>query len=146
MGIFSIIRTFFENISNKTYQKVKSVYEKLSDELFVKVAYFNSCEELLSVNDCESNSLVLFDDCVNSQQQQTIKYYFVRGLHKNISCNYLTQSYAKVDTQLIRNNINFLCVFKQSSKHTKDIYDEHVGSDFTFEKFKEICNSCWSED
>ena len=39
-----------------------------------------------------------------------------------------------------------MCIFKQSSKYTKDICDEHVGSDFTFERFKEICNLCWSED
>jgi hypothetical protein len=34
----------------------------------------------------------------------------------------------------------------QSLKYTKDIYDEYAGSDFTFERFKEICNSCWKED
>ena len=44
------------------------------------------------------------------------------------------------------NNINFSCIFKQSSKYTRDIYDEYAGSDFTFERIKEIFNSCWSED
>jgi hypothetical protein len=37
-------------------------------------------------------------------------------------------------------------VFRQSPKYTKDIYDEYVGSDFTFERFRGICNSCWTED
>jgi hypothetical protein len=46
---------------------------------------------------------------------------------------------------LIRNNINFLCVFRQSSKYTKDVYDDYAVSDFTLKRFKEICNSCWSE-
>jgi hypothetical protein len=110
-----------------------------------QIAYFfNSCEELISVDECEPNGLIAFDDCVNSQQQQTIKDYFVRGCHKNISCIYLTQSYTKIDRQLIRNNINFLCIFRQSSKYIKDIYDEYVGSDFTFKRFEEICNSCWN--
>jgi hypothetical protein len=90
--------------------------------------------------------LVVFDDCVNIRQQETIKDYFVRGHHKNISCVYLTQFYMKVDSQLIRNNINFLCIFKQSLKHIKNIFDEYdVGSDFTFKNFKEICTLCWND-
>lgn len=39
-----------------------------------------------------------------------------------------------------------MCIFKQSLRHTRDINDEYVGYDFTFEKFKEIFNSCWNED
>jgi hypothetical protein len=108
--------------------------------------FFNKCEELILVDDCEPKSLVAFDDGVNIQQQQMIRDYFVRGRHKNICCVYLTQSYTKVDKQLIRNNINFLCIVRHGPKYTKDIYDEYVGSDFTFERFKEICNLCWNED
>ena len=37
-------------------------------------------------------------------------------------------------------------LFKQSSKYTRDIFDEYVGSDFIFQRFKEISNSCWHED
>jgi len=69
--------------------------------------FFIGCEELISVDDCEPNSLVTFDDCVNIQQQENIKFYFVKGRHKNISCVYLTQSYTEVDKQLVRNNSNF---------------------------------------
>jgi hypothetical protein len=113
----------------------------------MQMAYFlNSCEELISLDDCEPNSLVVFDDCINTQQQWVIKDFFVRGHHKNISCVYLTQSYTKVDKQLIRNNINFLCLFMEGPKYIKEIYDGYVGSDFTFERFKEIYNLCWKED
>jgi hypothetical protein len=101
---------------------------------------------LISLDDCEPNSLVVFDDCVNSKQH-TIKDYFVRGRHKNISVVYLTQSYTKVDKQLVRNNFKFLCIFRQSLKDIKYIYDEYdVCSHFTFKRFKEICNLCWGEN
>jgi hypothetical protein len=145
---FQYLYIFFKSLEQHIYQGLKKEYEKLSAaEEDGEIAYFfNSCEELISVDKCEPNSLVVFDDCVNVQQQQIIKDYFVRGRHKNISYIYLTQSYTKVDRQLIRNNINFLCVFKKSLKYTRDIYDEYVGSDFTFERFKEVCNSCWNED
>ena len=89
--------------------------------------------------------MVVFDDFITEQHQLIIDY-FVRGRHKNISCVYLTQSYTKVYRQLIRNNINFLCVFKEITNYMRNICDEYVGSDFTFERFKEICNSCWRED
>ena len=73
-----------------------------------EIAYFfNSCEELISVDECEPNSLVVFSDCANVQQQQIMKDYFVRGRHKNICCVYLTQSYTRADRQLIKKTLTF---------------------------------------
>jgi len=144
---FQYLYIFSKSLEQDIYQKLKAGYEKLSAEEDVEIAYFfNSCEELISLDECEPNSLVVFDDCVNVHQQDIIKDYFVRGRHKNISCIYLTHSHTKVNRQLIRNNINFLCIFNQSLKYTKDIYDEYAGSDFTFKIFNEICKTCWSED
>jgi len=123
-----------KSIEQDAYKEFKKAYDKLADKENAEIAHFYSnCEDLISVDKCEPNSLVVFDDCVNIKQQHFIKDYFVRGRHKNISCIYLTQSYTKIDRQLIRNNINFLCVFRQSPKYTKYIYDEYVGSDFTFD-------------
>jgi len=136
--IYKIIRT------KRSSKFKKRDYEKLSVKEDTEIAHFlNNREELIPVNKCEANSLVVFDDCVNEQQQHIIRYYFSRGLHKNISCVYLTQSYMQVSRGLIRNNINFLCLYQQSLKYTKDIYNEYIGSDFTFEEIKAICNSCW---
>jgi hypothetical protein len=109
--------------------------------------YFSSCEEMILVDDCEPNSVVVYDYCVNIQQQeQNVKDYLVRGCHKNISYIFLTQSYTKTYKQLIRNNINFSCIFRQGPKYIRDIYDEYVDSDFTFKIFTEICSLCWKED
>ena len=136
-----------KSLEQDVYKELKTVYDELWGEEHTEIAYFfNSCEQLISVDEREPNSLVIFDDCINIQQQQSIKDYFVRERHKNIYCVYLTHSHTKVDRQLIRNKINFLCLFERSSKYTKYIYDEFVGSDFTFERFKEIFNSCWSQD
>jgi GTPase SAR1 family protein len=129
---FHYLYIFSKSLEQEGYQILKREYEKLSTEEDEQIDYsFNRCEELISVDECEPNSLVVFDDCVNNQQQHIIKDCFVRGRHKNISCVYLTQSYTKVDRQLIRNDINFLCIFRQSPKYTKEIYIVHVGSGFT---------------
>jgi len=67
-------------------------YEKLSAEEDTEIAFFfNSCEELISVDECEPNSLVVLNDCVNIRQQHIIKDYFATGRYKNTSCVYLTQ-------------------------------------------------------
>jgi GTPase SAR1 family protein len=134
---FHSLYNFSKSIEQDAYKELKKAYEKLSDKEDAEIAYFyDNTEDLISVDECEPNSLIVFYDCVNIRQQHFIKDYFVRGRHKNISCIYLTQSYTKIDRQLIRKNINFLCVFRQSPKYTKDIYDEYVGSHFTLDEFK----------
>jgi len=141
------VHFFSKSIDQDIYQGLKRDYDKLSAKEDVEIVYFfNNCEELILVDECNPNNLVVFDDCVNSQQQHLRKDYFSRGRHKKNSCIYLTQSYTNVDRQLIRNNINFLCVFEQIPKYTRAIYDDYIGTDFIFERFKEICDSCWNED
>ena len=109
---FHSLYIFSKSIEQDAYNELKKAFDKLADKENAEIAYFYSnCEGLISV-ECEPNSLVVYDDCVNEQQQHIIKDYFSRGHHKNISCIYLTQSYTKIDRQLIRNNINFLCVFR----------------------------------
>ena len=106
---FHSLYVFSKSIEQDAYKELKKVYDKLMDKEDVEVAYFYSkSEDLISVDECEINGLVVFDDCVNIRQH-FIKDYFVRSRHKNISCIYLTQSYTKIDRQMIRNNINFLC-------------------------------------
>lgn len=144
---FHYLYIFSKSLDQNVYQVLRSTYEKISVKDGVEIAqFFSNCDELITLDACEEKSLIIFDDCVNIQHQREIKDYFVRGRHKKISCVYLTQSWSKVDKQLIRNNINFLCVFRQGPRYMRDIYDEYVGTDFTYDQFKELCYSCWDED
>ena len=75
---------FSKSIDRDIYQGLKKDYYKLSAKEDVEIAYlFNNCEELISVDECNPNSLVVFDDCVNSQQQHLIKITLVGGVIKN---------------------------------------------------------------
>lgn len=65
------------------------------------------------------------------------------GRHNNIDSFYLTQTYSKVPKQLVRDNCNLLIVLRQDLTNLKHIYDDHVNTDFSFEKFKDVCNYCW---
>lgn len=45
------------------YEELKKEYEKISVEEGEQIAhFFNSCKELILIDDCKPNSLVVFDD------------------------------------------------------------------------------------
>ena len=58
---------------------------------------------------------------------------------------YLCQTYSKIPKQLIRDNANFIILFKQDDMNLKHIYNNHVGSDINFQEFKDMCNTCWAD-
>jgi len=140
---FKNLYVFSRSIEQLAYVQLQQHYKNIEKVLGIQAGYFfSSCEDLISVDECEKNSLVVFDDCL-LEEQSKIKDYFIRGRHKQISCVYLSQSYGRVDMQVIRNNVNMLCVFKQNKHYTKRIYDDFVGSDMTFNQFENMCKNCW---
>lgn len=143
---FKNLYIFTKSLEQMVYQKLEDIYKSIELTENDKIAhFFNNCEEIISVDDCSPNSLIIFDDCI-LESQGPIKSYYTRGRHKNISCIYLSQCYAMVDLQVIRNNLNFICVFSQNYHYTRKIYDDFVGSDMSLTKFLEICKECWKED
>lgn len=142
---FKNLYVFSRSIEQPAYQQLRKHYSRVENKLGKKIAHlFSTCEELVPLDDCEPNSLVVFDDCLLGEQTK-IKDYFIRGRHKQISCVYLSQSYGRVDMQVIRNNVNLLCVFKQNTHYMKRICDDFVGSDMSYEKFEKLCIRCWTE-
>lgn len=79
------------------------------------------------------------------ENQINIRNYFSMGRHKHIDCFYLCQTYSKIPKQLLRDNANFLIIFKQDDVNLKHIYEEHVSSDMSWNQFKKICNTVWRE-
>lgn len=141
---FRNLYVFSRSIEQPAYVELQKFCEKIEKKLKRKVGYFySSCDDLIPLDECENNSLVVFDDCIMDKQKK-IKEFFTRGRHKKISCIYLSQSYGMVDMQVIRNNINLLCVFEQNRHYTKRIYDDFVGLDMSFEEFQQMCRKCWT--
>lgn len=141
---FKHMYVFSKSIEQKAYSDLREQYEKIERKCKKKIAFFYAnCEDLIPLDECPKNSLVVFDDCL-MEEQTKIKDYFIRGRHKRISCVYLSQSFGKVDMQVIRNNVNFLCVFNQNLHYTKRIYQDFVASDMTFDQFYNVCKECWN--
>lgn len=139
----------YENLYIFTKSLEQPIYEKLQ-EIFVDIEdidtnFYDNCDDIMSVDECRPNSLIIFDDCV-LEKQNKIKEYFVRSRPKNISCIYISQCYSLVDLQVIRTNLNFLIMFKQSDHYIKKVWEDLLGSDLTLEKLKEYCNVCWKKE
>ena len=134
------------SLDQDVYRDMKYIFESIREELGEDFVFFyRDINDFINVDNCDMNTLVVFDDCV-MEDQNVIKEFFVRGRHKNISCIYLSQCYSKVDRQLIRNNVNFLCIFNQSDHYSKTIYNDFTGNDFkSYNEFKTVCNQCWYE-
>ena len=89
-------------------------------------------------------SLMIFDD-IQLESQKSCNEFYSRGRHKYVDSFYLCQSYSAVPKQYVRDNVNFLIIFKQDDSNTKHIYKNHVNTDMKFNKFKELCDKCWKD-
>lgn len=138
----------FENIYlySKTsyqpkYQYLKKILDKIPEAQFF---IYNDDEDVIHPDDALPNSIIIFDDVI-TEKQSNIRNYFTMGRHKGIDCFYLSQTYSKIPKQLIRDNANVLILFKQDDINLKHVYDEHVGSDMQWSKFKTLCSKIFIE-
>lgn len=109
----------------------------------IKFYEFSDNKDVISPSEAYPNSIFIFDD-VATENQTNIRNYFCMGRHKQIDCFYLSQTYSKIPKQLLRDNANFLIVFRQDDVNLKHIYEEHVSPDLNWNQFKEICKTVWS--
>ena len=96
------------------------------------------------MGETEKNSIVIFDDVICTKENlKNIREYFCTARHKNIDVFYLHQCYANVPKHLIRDNTNFLILFRQDLTNLRHIYNDFCSSDCSFDTFKQICDICW---
>ena len=94
-------------------------------------------------SDIKPNSVIIFDD-ISCEKQSNIRNYFTMGRHNSVDTFYLCQTYSKVPKQLIRDNANFIVLFKQDQMNLKYVYNDRVDPDITFNEFKSICTNVWN--
>lgn len=136
----------FENVYlySKSLHQPKYDYLRKLLQPIKEIGYFEYSDdlEILGPNEAKPNSVIIFDDVVCASQS-VIRDYFCFGRHKNLDCFYLSQTYSSIPKQLVRDNANFIIIFKQDITNLKHIYDDHVNVDMSFETFKNICAYCW---
>lgn len=85
---------------------------------------FQSSEKVIPPSQAKKNSIFIFDDVISDRNQENIRQYFCLGRHRNIDCFYLTQTYTRVSKHLIRDNCNFLILFRQDDMNLKHIFND----------------------
>lgn len=138
---FKNIYIFSKSLQQPKYKLLTSILGLIKN---LGLYTFSNNSDIPSPNDVKSCSIMIFDD-VSCEQQNSIRSYFAMGRHNSIDSFYLAQSYTRIPKHLIRDNTNFIIIFKQDDMNLRHIYSDHVNSDLTFEQFHNICRSCWKE-
>lgn len=136
---FENIYVFSKSLYQPKYQFLKKVLPK-------EIGYFpyDDNSVVTHPSDAKPNSVMIFDD-ICCEKHDNIRSYFTMGRHNNIDTFYLGQTYSKIPKQLIRDNCNFVILFKQDDLNLRHIYNDHVNTDMTFEKFKNLCAKACAE-
>jgi len=92
----------------------------------------------------KKKNLCIFDD-VLEQRQNIISSYFTKGRHNSCQSIYISQSYMHVPKGTIRNNCNFLILFKLDPTDVVNIHEQIVKGDMTLPEFRQLCNLVWNE-
>lgn len=109
---------------------------------------FSSSDNVLDSSQMGKNSIVVFDDVLTDRgiNRTIVQNIFTLGRHRCIDVIYLVQSYTKLDKHLIRDNCNFVILFRQDDMNLKHVYNDFgVNSDMQFNDFREFCLNCWRE-
>jgi len=138
----------FENIYlyTKTPDQEKYILlKKIIDSIKgVNFYIFTNADQVIKPSLIKKNSIFIFDDVI-CDNQTPIRDYFSMGRHSGAnSIFYLAQTYSKIPKQLVRDNSNFLVVFKQDDKNLRHIFNDHCSADMNFTEFRKICHLCWN--
>jgi len=128
------------------YQILKYIGETNPTNNPIKCEFFENDSNIIDPRELKATdkNLMIFDDVLLEKQNKCEDYY-TRGRHSNVDCFYLSQNYFRLPRQTIRENSNFICLFKQDHKNLQHIYQDHVSQDMEYEEFKELCRLCWAE-
>lgn len=139
---FDNLYVYSKSLHQPKYEYLESIMSNLEN---IGYHTFSNNTDILSPHEALPNSIFIFDD-VACDRQDIIKEYFSMGRHSDVDCFYLCQSYARIPKHLIRDNANFIILFKQDLANLRHVYNNHVNTDMTFDKFCKICNICWEND
>ena len=137
---FENIYIFSKSLYQDKYRFLESVISEVPEIGFY--AYSDN-DELPHPSDLQPNSVMIFDD-VSCEKQSNIKSYFTMGRHNKVDTFYLCQTYSSVPKQLVRDNANFLVLFRQDGMNLRHVYHDHVDPDMTLCQFTNVCNRVWN--
>lgn len=138
---FQNVYVYSKSLHQAKYFFLKNILSNMQQDGVNYFEYSNN-EDVISPSKSKANSVFIFDDII-CEKQHTVKEYFSRGRHNLCDVFFLGQSYSAINKQLLRDNANFIILFKTDERNLLHVFRDHVNTDFSFEKFKELCKMCW---
>lgn len=89
-------------------------------------------------------SVFVFDDLAEACHRPVMQY-FSYSRHYGVDCFYLGQTYSRIPKQLVRDNANFIVLFKQDDRNLRHAYEDHVSAGISWPKFREMAATCWKD-
>lgn len=139
---FENIYVYSKSLYQSKYEFLRKILEQVKGCGYLE---YNENEEIIDPSNAKPNSIFIFDDIACSKQNK-IQQFFSMGRHKGVDSFYLSQTYARIPKHLIRDNINLLVLFRQDDMNLRHVYDDHVNTDMSFQDFKSMCASCWTDN
>lgn len=136
---FNNLYVFSKSLHQPKYQLLCKIISDIPDVNFYQ---YSDNDEIMQPNQAKPYSVFIFDD-ISCEKQDTIRNYFSMGRHNQIDSIYIGQTYSKIPKQLIRDNVNFIILFKQDDTNLKHVYSDHVGADLSYNNFKTLCGKAW---
>ena len=138
---FENIYVWSKSLHQDKYEFLRKVIENVEG---VHYYPYSEHEEVVRPEDAKPQSIMIFDD-VACEKQDNMRAYFCMGRHRDIDSVYLCQTYSRIPKHLVRDNANFLVIFRQDEMNLKHIYDDHVNTDMRFNQFRDLCIACWRD-
>ena len=93
---------------------VEEIAKEIRDKSDVVCTFYQSAEDVPDPRELipEKKNLMVFDYML-LEKQNICESYYVRGRHGNVDCFYLAQNYLKLPRQTIRENTNFIFLFRK---------------------------------
>lgn len=139
---FENVYIYSKSLEQEKYKYLEKVLTSIDGIGFYK---YSTSDDVIEPKKAKPNSIFIFDDVI-CDKQNNIKSYFCMGRHRNIDCFYLTQTFTRVPKHLIRDNANFIILFKQDDMNLRHIYNDYaVACDMKFDAFRNMCSMYWRE-
>ena len=127
-------------------QLLEEMAKNQTNKSDIECKFYESASDVPDPKELSSDkkNLMVFDDLLLERQNKCEAYY-TRGRHSNVDCFYLAQNYFRLPRQTIRENANFICLFRQDLKNINHIYNDHVSCDMPKEEFRNLCKNVWEK-
>lgn len=129
-----------KSLNQPKYIKLREIFSGIKEIGYYE---FSSKDEI--PENINSNSVFIFDDVV-LEKQDRVRELFCFGRHMgSTNVIFISQSYISINKHLLRENSNFLVIFRMDTVNLKHIYDEHCYGLTSWDRFQKMCHACWKE-